>query len=223
VLGEEPGLGLPNQHAKACPRFQTPYCWCPPATGPGQPHQKDCYHYRVVPIHAFIGQYHDWEPKAEPDPASPASGPPISADWPAIDAYEAESDIEYTAKLSAMQAQYQVHAYNHALLWLEKQKPYPFAAHSVPDGSVLAPAPPAQSVECICAAEFGGGHATLCPAYAGEHWPLKPTWKFEMLAKPTETVHGIEVVECICDHRFTPATAHAAFCPLGKNAENPEP
>jgi hypothetical protein len=33
VLGEEPGPGLPNQHAKACPRFQTMHCWCPPATG----------------------------------------------------------------------------------------------------------------------------------------------------------------------------------------------
>jgi hypothetical protein len=30
VLGEEPGLGLPNQHTKACPRFQTTHCWCPP-------------------------------------------------------------------------------------------------------------------------------------------------------------------------------------------------
>jgi hypothetical protein len=37
VLGEEPGLGLPNQHAKACPRFQTMHCWCPPATGPVGP------------------------------------------------------------------------------------------------------------------------------------------------------------------------------------------
>jgi hypothetical protein len=48
VLGEEPepGLGLPNQHTKACPRFQTMHCWCPPATGPGQPHEKGCYHYR---------------------------------------------------------------------------------------------------------------------------------------------------------------------------------
>jgi hypothetical protein len=25
VLGEEPGLGLPNQHAKACPRLQTKF------------------------------------------------------------------------------------------------------------------------------------------------------------------------------------------------------
>jgi hypothetical protein len=46
VLGEEPGPGLPNQHAKACPRFQTMHCWCPPATGPNQPHQPECSHYR---------------------------------------------------------------------------------------------------------------------------------------------------------------------------------
>ena len=37
MLGEEPGLGLPNQHTKACPRFQAMHCWCPPATGPNQP------------------------------------------------------------------------------------------------------------------------------------------------------------------------------------------
>jgi hypothetical protein len=37
VLGEEPGLGQPNQHTKACPRFQTMHCWCPPATGPVGP------------------------------------------------------------------------------------------------------------------------------------------------------------------------------------------
>jgi hypothetical protein len=46
VLGEEPGLGLPNQHTKACPRFQTMHCWCPPATGPGQPHESDCVQYK---------------------------------------------------------------------------------------------------------------------------------------------------------------------------------
>jgi hypothetical protein len=40
VLGEEPGLGLPNQHTKACPRFQTMHCWCPPATGPGSRTRK---------------------------------------------------------------------------------------------------------------------------------------------------------------------------------------
>jgi hypothetical protein len=45
VLGEEPGLGLPNQHTKACPRFQAMHCWCPSATGPGQPHEKDCFQY----------------------------------------------------------------------------------------------------------------------------------------------------------------------------------
>jgi hypothetical protein len=46
VLGEEPGLGLPNQHTKACPRFQTMHCWCPPATGPGQPHESTCVQYK---------------------------------------------------------------------------------------------------------------------------------------------------------------------------------
>ena len=46
VLGEEPGLGLPNQHTKACPRFQTMHCWCPPATGPNQPHLSSCTQYK---------------------------------------------------------------------------------------------------------------------------------------------------------------------------------
>ena len=46
VLGEEPGLGLPNQHAKACPRFQTMRCWCPSATGPNQPHGSNCFQYK---------------------------------------------------------------------------------------------------------------------------------------------------------------------------------
>jgi hypothetical protein len=69
VLGEEPGLGLPNQHTKACPRFQAMHCWCPSATGPGQPHQSDCVQYKrptypgklSEPVHATIGSYHDWD------------------------------------------------------------------------------------------------------------------------------------------------------------------
>src|ERR1700694_1804391 len=43
---KEPGLGLPNQHAKACPRFQTMHCWCPPAAGPNQPHLSSCTQYK---------------------------------------------------------------------------------------------------------------------------------------------------------------------------------
>jgi hypothetical protein len=68
---KNPGLGLPNQHTKACPRFQAMHCWCPPATGPGQPHLSSCSHFkRPVITHAFIGSYHDWdltEPWAEPE------------------------------------------------------------------------------------------------------------------------------------------------------------
>jgi hypothetical protein len=43
---KNPDPDYPNQHTKACPRFQAMHCWCPPATGPGQPHRADCSHYR---------------------------------------------------------------------------------------------------------------------------------------------------------------------------------
>ena len=77
VLGEEPGLGLPNQHTKACPRFQAMHCWCPSATGPNQPHEIDCVQYKrpvIHATHAAIGSYHDWEPEAaESEPESEPS------------------------------------------------------------------------------------------------------------------------------------------------------
>jgi hypothetical protein len=97
VRGEEPGLGLPNQHTKACPRFQTMHCWCPPATGPNQPHEKDCFQY------------------TRPEP---------SAKWAGISKFKSSpffghglqySANPYEAKLSAMQTQ----AYNAALKWVE--------------------------------------------------------------------------------------------------------
>jgi hypothetical protein len=53
VLGEEPGPGLPNQHAKFCPEYTSSHCWCPPATGPGQPHEPGCSHFKRP--------YHDWD------------------------------------------------------------------------------------------------------------------------------------------------------------------
>jgi hypothetical protein len=41
------------------------HCWCPPATGPGQPHLSGCSHFKrpAVPsvTQAFIGSYHDWD------------------------------------------------------------------------------------------------------------------------------------------------------------------
>jgi hypothetical protein len=42
---KNPDSDYPNQHTKACPRFQTLHCWCPPATGPGQSHQSNCFQY----------------------------------------------------------------------------------------------------------------------------------------------------------------------------------
>ena len=95
VLGEEPGLGLPNQHTKACPRFQTMHCWCPPATGPGQPHESDCVQYTR----------------------------PTKATWAGISKFESGPffghGLQYEAKLSAMQTQ----AYNAALEWAETHDP----------------------------------------------------------------------------------------------------
>jgi hypothetical protein len=43
---KNPDSDYPNQHTKACPRFQATHCWCPPATGPGQPHRDDCCRYK---------------------------------------------------------------------------------------------------------------------------------------------------------------------------------
>ena len=110
VPGEEPGPGLPNQHAKACPRFQTMHCWCPPATGPGQPHESDCF------------QYTRPEPETESE----------TAKWAGISKFESGPffghGLQYQAKISAMQAQ----AYNHALRWLAKQNPAPLALATTP-------------------------------------------------------------------------------------------
>jgi hypothetical protein len=43
---KNPDSDYPNQHTKACPRFQTMHCWCPPATGPNQPHLSSCTQYK---------------------------------------------------------------------------------------------------------------------------------------------------------------------------------
>jgi hypothetical protein len=62
---KNPDSDYPNQHTKACPRFQTMHCWCPSATGPGQPHQSDCFQYKQPIIHAIgsasNGSSHDWD------------------------------------------------------------------------------------------------------------------------------------------------------------------
>ncbi len=187
VLGEEPGLGLPNQHTKACPRFQTMHCWCPPATGPGQPHEKDCVHYkRPVPkpeskpesesvsikfgpggwshpaLQATVGSYHEWE----------------LDDW--VLAKQAES-IDFIAEAQA---------YNHAYQWMVKHEVKPLAAAfmkplvaalkppsvkcdgcncdhrfgAIPHAGDCPACPASQSVKCTCAAESGViGHAASCP------------------------------------------------------------
>jgi hypothetical protein len=89
---KNPDSDYPNQHTKASPRFQTMHCWCPPPTGPGQPHKSDCSHYK------------------RPEP-SKLSGPFFGHGL----TYGFMSKT-YTSKLNQQQAQ----AYAAALEWLEK-------------------------------------------------------------------------------------------------------
>jgi hypothetical protein len=171
VLGEEPGPGLPNQHTKACPRFQTMHCWCPPATGPGQPHLSSCSHFKrpAVPTHAFIGSYHDWdltEAEEEPEPefgkmtakiadaaaAEPGEGYPGPGAAIILKPGEA-GPFDYQAYEAYTQL-----AYKHALQWLETQKPQSYVHAIVPSivSNELC------TCTCTCAAS-GVGHALACP------------------------------------------------------------
>jgi hypothetical protein len=144
VLGEEPGLGLPNQHTKACPRFQTMHCWCPPATGPGQPHEKGCY------------QYMNYNMSYTPDLISKCS---LSHGSPHFE--KPKGEIDYF-----LQAQLQAQAYNHALLWLNQASVYPIASACPPGLPVpLGPV----NYYCNCAKESQSGvHEDSCPVTAGQ-------------------------------------------------------
>jgi hypothetical protein len=133
VLGEEPGPGLPNQHTKACPRFQTMHCSCPPATGPNQPHEKDCYQYR--------------RPSASYS-TSDASGLSGKLSGKFHTGPFFGHGLPYRAKLSVMQAQ----AYNAALQWLDKQNPAPLGAPIECNGGCTC-----------AAASGVIGHASFCP------------------------------------------------------------
>jgi hypothetical protein len=139
VLGEEPGLGLPNQHTKACPRFQTMHCWCPPATGPGQPHLSGCSHYsRPVPFQ-FSVKHH---------PATPATLDKKYVDLNVDLKLPMKSGpfFGHGMKYAVQQPLYQAQAYAAALSWMEKQN--------------TAPITPG----CTCAAKLGViGHAAFCP------------------------------------------------------------
>jgi hypothetical protein len=172
VLGEEPGPGLPNQHAKACPRFQTMHCRCPPATGPNQPHLSDCVHYkRPIPptgwnhpaLKATVASWHDWEPEdstetewAQNEPVLPPLPPP-SVDF-------------------IKQAQ----AYNHALAWASMQKPESYVHVPPLDPKIIAAGDGMTAnlvktlngliaVKCNCDRRFGAiSHAGDCPAKSVE-------------------------------------------------------
>jgi hypothetical protein len=79
---KNPDSDYPNQYTKACPRFQAMHCWCPPATGPNQPHEKDCSRYKR-PAKKYM-----------PLKSGPFFG----------------HGLQYQAKLSAVQAQAYNHA-----------------------------------------------------------------------------------------------------------------
>jgi hypothetical protein len=57
------------------------HCWCPPATGPNQPHQIDCVQYKRPIIHATIGSYYDWELDDWAELESEPTGPTESVDF----------------------------------------------------------------------------------------------------------------------------------------------
>jgi hypothetical protein len=137
VLGEEPGLGLPNQHAKACPRFQTMHCWCPPATGPNQPHRDDCSHYRRPGpdgpvLHATVGSYHDWAPE------------PIVPDL----------SVDFIA---------QSQAYHAAFSWMEKQSPIPDTALMRSAATSIATSIECNACTCVAFEDADVGHVASCP------------------------------------------------------------
>ena len=79
------------------------HCWCPPATGPGQPHRDDCSHYRRPILHAAVGSYHDW-------------------DLTEADAKMVPAPVDFIAEAQA---------YNHALQWLAFAHATAPIAHSI--------------------------------------------------------------------------------------------
>jgi len=105
VLGEEPGLGLPNQHAKACPRFQTMHCWCPPATGPGQPHLFGFTFYRRAKPAAVPCTCKNWPGNSgwTHEAACPVAGAVMTADEP-YNLSEAEKHLVSAAVKSYVEA-----------------------------------------------------------------------------------------------------------------------
>jgi hypothetical protein len=173
------------------------HCWCPPATGPGQPHLSGCSHFkRLPPVKAHIASYHDWDLTGPDEPPEPE--------------YDAPHDKNYWAsgKLAGSPFDYQAYeeytqlAYKHALQWLETQKsqsyahliepvapvappgPAPIFVVKIPSfivepasieinelGSELDGGPDAPDVEfctCTCAAVSGViGHAQFCPLGSG--------------------------------------------------------
>jgi hypothetical protein len=151
VLGEEPGLGLPNQHTKACPRFQTMHCWCPPATGPGQPHEKDCSHYRrPATVAAYIGSYHDWD----------------------LNEADAADAVHYNHALHWLEIR-KPESYVHAIVPSIVSNelvpaPAPVFVVKIPSFVVEPTSIVINELElctctCTCAAASGVGHASLCP------------------------------------------------------------
>jgi hypothetical protein len=121
-----------------CPRFQTMHGWCPPATGPGQPHLSGCSHYsRPVPFQ-FSVKHH---------PATPATLDKKYVDLNVDLKLPMKSGpFGHGMKYAVQQPLYQAQAYAAALSWMEKQN--------------TAPITPG----CTCAAKLVViGHAAFCP------------------------------------------------------------
>jgi hypothetical protein len=130
------------------------HCWCPPATGPGQPHEPGCVKYKEASEEVSHSHWkEDGSLMPWPNVAhSIESNEQVLTKEAVHKVYAAlETDsffghgLQYQAALSVSQA----------LQWLAKQNPAPLA---------LATAPMTHSIECTCAAQYGViGHAAFCP------------------------------------------------------------
>jgi hypothetical protein len=166
----------PNQHDADCPNSVTPYCWCPAATGPNQPHESGCYRYRRVT--AFVSQHHDWDLEPLTNEAvhkavvgeatfTGFKGPFVSY-GPPPSLFASEGETDYFL---------QVQAYNHALLWAEKladvekqNAVYATIAGVLTPHPAPLPLPPASppsyaALPCDCGTDPPPNHYTDCPRF----------------------------------------------------------